>query len=261
MSDGVDPEIPRAALVTGGARRIGRAVCDRLSADGWRIALHYHGSSEEADEACAEIGAASGRTVAPVRADLADPAETRALIGAAVAAVGPLGLLVNSAAIFEGPDWRDTTEEEIDRHMAINFRAPFMLMQEFARALPPGEAGAIVNIIDQRVWNLTPYFPAYTASKTALWTATRQMALALAPRVRVNAVGPGPTLQGPRQSPADFEAQWRGVPLARRTRAVEISEAVAYLAAARAVTGQMLALDGGEHLGWRQDNDGTVPVE
>ncbi|MBP5856661.1 SDR family oxidoreductase [Marivibrio halodurans] len=261
MTDDVDPAIPRTALVTGGAKRIGRAVCDGLAADGWRVALHYHGSSEEADEACAEIAAASGRTVVPVRADLADPAETRALIGAAVAAVGPLGLLVNSAAIFEGPDWRETTEGEIDRHMAINFRAPLVLMQEFARALPKDAGGTVVNIIDQRVWNLTPYFPAYTASKTALWTATRQMALALAPRIRVNAVGPGPTLQGPRQSPADFEAQWRGVPLARRTRASEIAEAVLFLARARAVTGQMLALDGGEHLGWRQDSDGTAPVE
>lgn len=259
--DAVDADIPRTALVTGGAKRIGRAVCDRLAAEGWRVALHYHGSAEEAEAACAEIRAASGVPVEALCADLSDTAATRALIRDAAAALGPVGLLVNSAAIFEGPDWHAMTDEEVDRHMAINFRAPLALMQEFAFALPQGAAGAIVNLIDQRVWNLTPAFPAYTASKTALWTATRQMALALAPAIRVNAVGPGPTLQGPRQSPADFEAQWRAVPLTRRTRAEEIADAVLFLAGARAVTGQMLALDGGEHLGWRQDADGSPLVE
>jgi len=175
----------------------------------------------------------------------------------ATRATGPIGLLVNNAAIFEGPDWQEMTAAEIDQHMAVNFRAPLLMMQAFAEELGANQAGAIVNLIDQRVWNLTPYFPAYTASKMALWTATRQMALALAPRIRVNAVGPGPTLQGARQSPTDFAAQWRAVPLARRTREGEVADAVSYLAQARAVTGQMLALDGGEHLGWSQAAHGV----
>jgi NAD(P)-dependent dehydrogenase (short-subunit alcohol dehydrogenase family) len=261
MSEARDLPLARTALVTGGAKRIGRAICERLAGAGWRLALHYHGSAEEADAACRELRERFGVEVAPLPADLADPTATRDLLREAATALGPVGLLVNSAAIFEGPDWREMDSEEIDRHLAINFRAPLLMMQEFALTLPEDRAGAIVNLIDQRVWNLTPQFPAYTASKAALWTATRQMALALAPRIRVNAVGPGPTLPGPRQTDADFEAQWRAVPLARQTRPEEIAEAVDYLANARAVTGQMLALDGGEHLGWQQAGLGVAPRE
>lgn len=252
-----DYEIPKTALVTGGGKRIGRAVCDALAAEGWSIAVHYHESEGEAEAACKELRAAGAPKAAAIQGDLSDAGAVARLLPAAIQALGDVGLLINSAAIFEGPDWRTMDAAEIDAHMAVNFRAPLLLTQAFAELLPDRYGGAVVNLIDQRVWNLTPYFPAYTASKTALWTATRQMALALAPRIRVNAVGPGPTLQGPRQRPEDFEAQWRAVPLARQTQPAEIAEAVLYFARARAVTGQMLALDGGEHLGWRQDAHGV----
>lgn len=255
-----DEAIPKTALVTGGGKRIGRAIALALGRAGWSVGVHYASSRAEAEAVCREVEAAGG-AAAPIRADLGEAEEAAGLLPAVAAALGPVGLLVNNASIFEGPDWRAMTAAEIDAHMAVNFRAPLLLMQDFARALPEDAAGAIVNLIDQRVWNLTPHFPAYTASKAALWAATRQMALALAPRIRVNAVGPGPTLQGPRQTAAQFEAQWRAVPLARQTQPEEVAEAVLYLAGARAVTGQMLALDGGEHLGWRQDSDGAPAVE
>lgn len=258
---GVDPAFPRTALVTGGSRRIGRAVCERLAADGWAVALSYNDSRDEAEAVCAALRAAGAPGAVALGADLADPQAARALLPRALEALGPVGLLVNNAAIFEGPDWRAMDDREISGHMAVNYHAPLALMQEFARALPAEAAGAVVNIVDQRVWNPTPQFIAYTASKAALWTVTRTMAQALAPRIRVNAVGPGPTLPGPRQTDADFEAQWRAVPLARPTAPAEIAEAVVYLAGARAVTGQMLALDGGEHLGWRHAGSGATPVE
>lgn len=256
-----DLTIPKAALVTGGARRIGRAICDRLAADGWNVAVHYRDSEDAADHVCAEIDAAGGGKAIPLCADLSDIAEARGLVARAVEAVGPLGLLVNNASIFEGPEWRDMTDDEIERHMTVNYHAPLAMMQEFGKALPDGSSGAVVNVIDQRVWNPSEYFIAYTASKSALWTVTRTMALALAPHIRVNAVGPGPTLPSPRQTEEQFEDQWRAVPLARPTRPAEIADAVAYLAGARAVTGQMIALDGGEHLGWRQGGGTTAPSE
>ena len=256
-----DRPVPGTALVTGGARRIGHAICRRLAADGWRIALHYRGSKEAAEAASRDLSQSAGVAVAPLAADLADADAAASLVERAAQALGPVGLLVNNASIFEGPDWRAMTAAEIDRHMAVNHRAPLLLMQAFADALPPEAGGAIVNLIDERVWNPTPYFVAYTASKAALWISTRTMAQALAPRIRVNAIGPGPTLQGPHQTAAQFEAQWRAVPLARQTQPEEIAGAVAYLAGARAVTGQMLALDGGEHLGWRQATGGNGGVE
>jgi NAD(P)-dependent dehydrogenase (short-subunit alcohol dehydrogenase family) len=246
-------DIPRAALVTGAAQRIGKAIAVALAADGWSVAVHHHSSAEAAASLVGEITASGGHAVA-LSADLNREAETRALIAAAVDALGPLGCLVNNASIFENDQALTVTRESWDRHMETNLRAPFLLMQDFARQLPDPSAGAIINLVDERVWNLTPYFVSYTLSKAGLWTLTQTMALALAPRIRVNAIGPGPTLPSPRQSEQQFRRQFTATPLQRGTSPEEIARAVQFILAAPAMTGQMIALDGGQHLGWAQPN-------
>lgn len=240
---------PGAALVTGAGQRIGRAIALALAADGWTVAVHYRDAKDAAAAVVAEIAAAGGRAVA-FGADLAREAETATLIPAAAAAVGPLRLLVNNASVFESDEALSATRESWDRHIETNLRAPFVLMQHFARQLPAEAEGVIVNILDERVWNLTPHFVSYTLSKAGLWTLTQTMALALAPRIRVNAVGPGPTLPSPRQSEEQFRRQRAAMPLQRGPTPEEIAGAVRFLLAAPSMTGQMLALDGGQHLGW-----------
>ena len=251
------PPVPKAALVTGGARRIGRALVLALAESGYAVAIHHHRSRGEAEALAAAIAGNSGRAVA-LAADLADEDAVRLLLQQATAALGPIGVLVNNASIFENDTAASVTRQSWDRHLAVNLRAPFVLIQEFAAQLPPEAGGAVVNLLDERVWNLTPYFVSYTLSKDALWTLTRTMALALAPRIRVNGIGPGPTLPSPRQSPDQFLERCRSLPLRRGTSPEEIAAALRFILAAPAMTGQMIALDGGEHLGWAQG--GNRPV-
>ena len=242
---------PRAALVTGAGKRIGRAIALMLGREGWAVAVHYGRSRDDADGVVREIAGAGGRAVA-LGADLAREVEVEDLVPRAVAALGPLGALVNNAAVFEHDTALGVTREGWDRHLEINLRAPFVLMQQFARALPDTAEGAVVNLLDERVWSLTPHFVSYTVSKAALWSLTRSMALALAPRIRVNGIGPGPTLPSPRQNAAQFRRQQEMMPLRRGTTPEEIAEAVRFILSAPAMTGQMIALDGGQHLGWAQ---------
>lgn len=185
-----------------------------------------------------------------LEADLAGEAEVAALIPAATAALGPLGVLVNNASVFERDEWDDATPESWERHLGPNLRAPFVLSQEFARLLPAGAAGVIVNMLDQRVWSLTPHFLTYTLTKSALWSLTRQLALALAPRIRVNAIGPGPALPSPRQSAEAFARQCAATPLGHGTTPDEVARALLAILSLPSLTGQMLALDGGQHLQW-----------
>ncbi len=255
------PEIaPRTVLVTGAGRRIGRALAESLAASGWTVAVHYHGSSAEADEVVATIVKAGGRAKA-FHADLANAAEVEALIPTVTQALGPLGALINNASIFERDEVGSATVASWDSHIAINLRAPFFLSQAFARQVAANNHGAIVNMVDERVWHLTPHFMSYTVSKAGLWTLTQTMAMALAPRIRVNAIGPGPTLPSPRQTQAQFETHWREMPLGRGTTPQEICAGVAFILAAPAMTGQMIALDGGQHLGWGQVPAGTPPTD
>jgi NAD(P)-dependent dehydrogenase (short-subunit alcohol dehydrogenase family) len=251
------PPVPRAALVTGGARRIGRALVLALAEDGFAVAIHHHNSHEEAEALAAGIVRAGGKAVA-LTADLADEGAVDQLLPRAAAALGPIGCLVNNASIFENDTAATASRDSWDRHLAVNLRAPFVLMQSFARHLPAEAGGVIVNLLDERVWNLTPYFVSYTLSKAGLWNLTQTMALALAPRIRVNGIGPGPTMPSPRQSGAQFLDRCRKMPLRRGTSPDEIAAALRFILAAPAMTGQMIALDGGEHLGWGQPGQGEV---
>ncbi len=246
-----------AALVTGGAKRIGRAIALALADDGYDIAVHYGNSHAEAD-ALVDAIKAKGRKAVALSADLAKESETQPLIAAATKALSqPINCLINNASLFERDEALTVTRESWDAHLDINLRAPFVLMQEFARLLPPTAHGAIVNIINERVWNLTPHFVSYSLSKAGLWTLTQTMALAFAPRIRVNAVGPGPTLPSPRQSAEQFAKQSESMPLHRGATPEEIAAAVRFIVGAGAMTGQMIALDGGQHLAWSQS--GTTP--
>lgn len=240
--------MPRSALVTGAGRRIGRAIALDLAARGWDVAVHYGASEREALEVVGGIEAQGRRAVA-LEADLAAPEEVAALVGRASAALGPIGLLVNNAAIFDYDRPGKVTQATWDRHMSINLWAPMALTQALLEQLPEGAKGQVVNLIDQRVWDLSAHYTSYSVSKAALWTLTQHLALALGPRVRVNAIGPGPTLRHPSTSPERFEALCRATPLGRGTSPEEICAALRFLIEAPAVTGQMIALDGGQHLG------------
>jgi NAD(P)-dependent dehydrogenase (short-subunit alcohol dehydrogenase family) len=252
--------IPRAALVTGGAKRLGRAIALGLAEAGFDIAIHYAGSAEAAAETAAAIRAL-GRRAVTLRADLAVEAEAARLLPEAVAALGPLGVLVNNASTFERDEWADATRESWDRHLEPNLRAPFLLAQGFAHALPAGAEGLVLNMLDQRVWSLTPHFTSYTVSKAALWTLTRTLALALAPRIRVNGIGPGPALPSPRQSEEQFRRQCQSVPLRHGTSPEEIARAALAILALPSMTGQMIALDGGQHLQWAPVPESGGPEE
>ena len=234
--------------MTGGGRRIGRAIAESLAADGWRVAVHYHRARAGADAAVAAIAAAGGRAAA-VAADLGDEAEAGALVAAAAKALGaPVTCLVNNAARFEHDDAATATRESWDRHMDINLRAPFVLTQKLAAQLPQGADGHVINLLDQRVWNLTGDFTSYTVSKSALWTLTRTLALALAPRIRVNGIGPGPVLPSERQKQSHFDAQATTTPLKRPVAVADIVSAVRFFLATPSVTGQLIATDSGQHL-------------
>ena len=237
-------------LVTGAAKRLGRAIALDLGSAGWNVALHYKTSAEDAEEAAAQIRG-HGVTAALLQADLAREAETETLVSRAAAAIGPLTALINSASIFENDDWRSATRASWDLHMEVNLRAPLALSQRFAAQLPDGAAGNIVNIIDQRVLKPTPQFLSYSLSKAGLHWLTTTLAQGLAPAIRVNAVGPGPTLRNERQSEADFARQRDATILGHGADPADICAAVRYLLDAPSVTGQMIAVDGGQHLIWQ----------
>jgi NAD(P)-dependent dehydrogenase (short-subunit alcohol dehydrogenase family) len=254
------PSEPGVVLVTGAGKRIGRAIARDLAAAGWAVAVHYHRSRAEAESLVGEIAERGGRAVA-LAADLAREAEVETLVPHAAAALGPLACLVNNASEFEMDKIDTVTRASWDAHIEVNLRAPLVLSQAFARQLPDGVHGNIVNLLDQRVLNLTPYFLSYTVAKAGLWTLTQTLALALAPRIRVNGIGPGPTLPSPRQTEAQFAAQNAAMPLGHGTTPGEIASAVRFILAAPSLTGQLIALDGGQHLGWAVPARGLVAHE
>ena len=242
--------LPKTALITGAAKRLGRAIALDLARHGWNIAIHYNTSEKEARATEADART-SGVKVALLKADLSKENESAALVARAAKELGPLGALVNSASIFENDEWYSADRKSWDLHMETNLRAPFVLSQDFARQVPRDGHGAIVNLIDQRVLKPTPQFISYSVSKAALFWLNTTLAQALAPRVRVNAVGPGPTMKNERQSVADFNRQREATILGHGAEPQDICDAVRYLLGAPSVTGQMIAVDGGQHLIWQ----------
>ncbi len=242
----------QTVLITGAARRIGRAIALDLGGRGWRVGIHYQSSREDAESLAAEIEAAGGRA-SLLQADLADCLAVEALVPACAEVLGPVTCLVNNASAFLNDSIDDMSPALWDRHISINLKAPVFLARALYRQLPEGARGNVINIIDQRVWRLTPEFFSYTISKSGLWTATRTLAQAMAPKVRVNAIGPGPVLRSIHQSEADFAAESASTLIGRGPTPGELADAVRFILSAPAMTGQMIALDGGQHLAWCPD--------
>jgi NAD(P)-dependent dehydrogenase (short-subunit alcohol dehydrogenase family) len=236
-----------AALVTGAARRIGRVLALNCAEAGYDVALHCRVIDDDAESVAAEIRAL-GRRAALFTRDLRKESETAPLVGEAEAELGPVNLLVNSASVFEDDAFASMNRHSWDLHMETNLRGPLVLAQAFARRITGERQGLIVNILDQRVLRTQPAFFSYSLSKAALWEATRMMALALAPRVRVNGIGPGPVLASIHQTRDDFAQEAASTPLARAVDPREIAQALRYLIDAPSVTGQMIAIDSGQHL-------------
>ena len=239
-----------AALITGAARRIGRALALTAAQAGYDVAVHYRSGAEDAEALAVEIRA-TGRKAAALQAELTDETQTSALIGRAAAALGPVSLLINNASVFQDDRIQSLTRASWDAHIETNLRAPILLAQTFAAALPAGAEGLIINMLDQRVLKPNPQFFSYGLSRAALWSATRLLAQALAPNIRVNAIGPGPTLPSIHQTAEQFAAEARNVLLQRRSSPEDIAGAARYLIESRQVTGQMIVVDGGQHLNWR----------
>jgi NAD(P)-dependent dehydrogenase (short-subunit alcohol dehydrogenase family) len=237
------------ALITGAAQRIGRALALDLAEHGWSIGIHCHKSRKEAEVLAATLRS-KGARAAVLRADLAHGGALERLIPECAAALGPVTCLVNNASTFTYDDIATLDPGIWDAQLAVNLKAPVFLAKAFAAALPDDVGGNVINIIDQRVWKPTPRFFSYAVSKSGLWSATRTLAQALAPRVRVNSIGPGPVLKNAHQSDEEFRRQCAATILQRGTTPGEIARAVRFILDAPAMTGQMIALDGGQHLAW-----------
>ncbi len=237
-------------LVTGGARRIGRAIAMDLAEHGYPVVVHCFHSRGEADALVDEIADKGGRA-ASIVADLSDANALESVFDQARSAFGSIGMLINNASLFESDEAEDFDWSTWDAHFALHTKAPVELARLFAKQLTPAADGLIVNLIDQRVWRPTPRFFSYTLSKSALWTATQTLAQALAPQVRVNAIGPGPTLPNSRQDESAFQSQVSALLLRRGPDLSEFGATIRYFWSARSVTGQMIALDGGQHLAWQ----------
>lgn len=247
-----DPDPARRApggtvLITGAAQRIGRAIALGFARRGWSIAIHYRSSVDAAETLLYELREIGARATA-LRADLLDAAATEALIPRCIRALGAPTCLVNNASLFEKDDLLSLGAQSWSAHLDANLRAPVLLSQGLARHLPEGKTGAIVNIVDQRVLKPSPEFFSYSVSKAGLWWVTRTMAQALSPRIRVNAVAPGPVLPSIHQSQEDFEAEMQATLLRKAATPEEIAAAVLFVAEAPSITGQMVCVDGGQHL-------------
>jgi NAD(P)-dependent dehydrogenase (short-subunit alcohol dehydrogenase family) len=236
-------------LITGAAKRIGRSIALHMAEQGWHIIAHYHTSASEAHSLVDEITNKGGNACS-LSADLEKKEGIEELFDQALSAYGKINCLINNASVFDYDSIQTMTRSSWDHHLESNLWAPLRLTQLFAEALPEGQSGNVINILDQRVWNLTPHYLSYTVSKTALWTLTQTLALALAPQIRVNGIGPGPTLKNARQTDTDFQRQIASLPLKIQPSLEEICKAISFILNAPSLTGQMIALDGGQHMGW-----------
>ncbi len=247
----------KTALVTGSGKRLGLAIAEDLARHGFAVAIHANGSMAEARQAADRL-CGEGLTARAFQANLRDSADAERLIQDVGAALGPISLLVNNASVFLADEASSFDSATYDAHFDLHVKAPLVLGAAFVRQLPPGQHGLIVNIIDQRVLALTPRFFTYTLSKSALWTATKTMAQAFAPQVRVNAIGPGPTVRSERQQESDFQAQIDRLPLERGPQLGEFGRTIRFLFDTPSITGQMVALDGGQHLTWKFPGDEEI---
>lgn len=238
------------ALVTGGARRIGARIAARLAHAGYRVVIHAHRHIDDANRLADQI-VTDGGLAQCVTADLTDRAAREDLISKAATLFGPLSLLINNASVFMSDRFDDFDEASWAANFEINLRTPVELARAFAKQAPDSANASIINLVDHRVFKLTPQHFSYTLSKAALYTATKTMAQTLAPRIRVNAIGPGPTFANPKDGDVGLTREISGVPLGRAVAADDIADAVLYLAQAKSVTGQMIAVDSGQHIGWR----------
>lgn len=249
-SEGHSSKDTPVALVTGGARRIGAAIVTRLADAGYRVVIHAHSHVDDAHELAKAI-VVRGGSARVVEADLTNPHARSDVIADAARQFGPLSVLVNNASVFLSDHFEDLDEGSWNANFEINLKAPVDLARAFAKQIPSHANASIINLVDHRVFKLTPQHFSYTLSKSALYTATLTMAQALAPKIRVNAIGPGPTFANPKDGEAGLSREISGVPLQRAVAAHDIAEAVVYLARATSVTGQMIAVDSGQHIGWR----------
>ena len=243
------PITPSVALITGGSKRIGKSIVKKLSSLGWKVLIHYNSSKDDALTLEREINN-SGGSASIIKANLGNIKATKDLVIKAEKIFGKISLLINNASIFENDNIKDLTIESWDTHNNINTRAPLLLSQSFAKLLPRNKPGVIINLIDQRVFFPNPDFISYSSSKHSLFWLTKILAQALSPKIRVCAIGPGPTIQGSRQTKKDFKNQSESVPLGNGSSPKEISRAVEFILDSPSFTGQMITLDGGEHLDW-----------
>lgn len=235
------------ALVTGAARRLGRSIALNLAQSGWRVGVHYQTSEADALSVVREVEAMGGQAAA-LKADLGAFDELATLVETCSSELGPVTCLINNAALFEWDSAGSCSESGWRRQLDVNLRAPVFLTQAFAKHLPERTTGNVVNLIDQKVWNLNPDYFSYTIAKSALWTATRTLAQALAPQIRVNAIAPGPVLPYRGQTDAEFDAECRATLLRQAVSVDDITAAVRFLLETPSITGQMIALDAGRHL-------------
>ena len=240
--------LEQTVLITGSAKRIGAQIAKTLAEAGYHIAIHYHQSRQDAENLQQSI-IESGGKASLFQSDLTNRQQIMALIPTITESMPPLTLLINNASIFTRDEWDNTDFDSWDKHFMTNLEAPFWLSQQFAKQI--NQQGNIINMIDQRVLKLTPHFTSYSIAKSALWTMTRTLALALAPNIRVNAIAPGPTLPSTHQTSEQFIRQYQKLPLPQATPTDEICSSVLFIIKQSSFTGQIIALDNGEHLGWQ----------
>jgi len=241
----------KSILITGAGARVGQHLARGLAADGWAVAVHYNRSERGADKLVNDI-ISHGGTAATVQANLFVPNDLDTLIERAAEALGmPLTALINNASTFVDDTAENFTRAGFDHHMDVNLRAPLLLTQAFAHHLPEGQNGCVINLLDQRMLKPNPLFFTYAISKSGLYWATKTLAQSLAPHIRVNAIGPGPTLENVHQKDGEFAAESAATLLGEGSPPDTILDAARYLLSAKVVTGQMIAVDGGQHLTWQ----------